>query len=146
MSRDALIGTLVGIARATDGNDHLITPEVTEFLRQALIACRPDSGVDDGALTQLQKRAVAVKREMVPNCFLCDNPCGRTSDFDMASLTLEPPQVRERKQYLLQLAQRSAENSSAALLLYDALYLIGMEMDTVDYLLPTIEKLKNDIK
>ena len=136
-----LMGVLVGIARATDGNEHLITPELTAFVAAAMAL---DEDAEEQELNSWIQRALEAKRNLVPNCFLCDNPCGRTSDLDPAQLDQESNAVKEAKRTLFALARKAAASGAAdsSFLLYDVLYLLGMEMDTTEYLLPVIEKLK----
>lgn len=137
-----LIGVLVGIARATDGNEHLITPELTAFVADAMVL---GAYAEEEELNSWLQSALEVKRNLVPNCFLCDNPCGRTGDLDPAQLVRESSTVKEAKRTLFSLARRAAASgcTDSSFLLFDALYLLGMEMETTEYLLPVMEKLKN---
>ena len=126
MQRRKLIGELVGLARATDGNEHLITPESTAVLRRCLTACGGELE-DAKELLSLVDRA---KREMVPDCFLCASPCGKNSAYDVSELASAPSQIRALKEGLLSGAIRLAGQEGGweeDLLLYQALILVGME-------------------
>lgn len=95
-----LLGALIGLVRAAEGNEHLITRQTTRLLYEGLLA----ADADPETLEQLLARAEEEKRRMVPGCFQCACPCGRTQDYDMTCLTSLPPERRELKQRLLELA------------------------------------------
>ena len=122
--KEKLIGALIGIARATDGNEHLISAESTAFLRECLSAEIESSE----QLRLLMDRAEDIKRAMVPDCFFCANPCGRTAAFDLRELDGLEPGIREIKLRLLDhLAALSRSGRGADRLLYQGLIVIGME-------------------
>lgn len=126
---DKLIGALIGIARATDGSEHLITAQSTAFLRRALKADVPDAA----SLAVWLKEAEAVKRAMVPDCFHCANPCGRTSDYDMKEMLREPESVRSAKRSILNALRSGATLSDGAL--YRGLFAVGLEGYSAEELL-----------
>lgn len=130
---EKLIGALIGIARATDGSEHLITQEVTEYLRRAL----KENTSDEAVASRLVKEAEAVKRSMVPNCFLCANPCGRTSDYDLKEMHREPQAVREKKEAILQALRNPDALSDGAI--YRGLFAIGLEGYTPEELQSVFE-------
>jgi len=123
-NKEKLIGTLIGIARSTDGNEHLISDESTAFLRECLAAEIENSE----EFRFLMERAAHIKRAMVPNCFFCANPCGRTAAFDFRELDGLEPGIRETKLRLLDhLAALSRSGRGPDRLLYQGLIVIGME-------------------
>ena len=130
-----LIGELIGLTRAADGNEHLITPSSTEVLVNCLCCDEHDSA----AISRLLERVLEEKRKMVPDCFLCANPCGRTSAFDLS--TLVPGEVRELKLQLLEQLRHLARVNPTADegLLYRGIVVIGMEDYEPQDLLPLIE-------
>ena len=79
---EILLGEMISLARITDGNEHLITASATALLRLCL------SEIRDGAAdtVPLLERILDEKRNMVPDCFQCANPCGKTFPFDLAEL------------------------------------------------------------
>ena len=79
-AQDRLVGALIGLSRAVDNNEHLITPDTNAALLRALTAATPAEC--EAALTALQQQ----KRLLVPNCFDCASPCGRTADCDFPAL------------------------------------------------------------
>lgn len=124
--QNRLIGALIGLARATDGNEHLITDESTSVILDSL-AAKP-SCEDD--LLRLLERIDTVKRKMVPDCYLCANPCGRTAAFDLSQLEKEESDVRNAKYGILtKLAAYSGKTLEPreTLSLYHGLVAIGLE-------------------
>ena len=79
---EELFGEMISLARITDGNEHLITPDSTALLRLCLN--RMASGTADTQL--LMKEIVSQKQKMVPDCFRCANPCGKTFPYDLGEL------------------------------------------------------------
>lgn len=141
--QDKLTGALIGIARATDGSEHLISPGSTAVIRDAL--CALHQNADAETLGTLLRRVEAEKRNMVPNCFLCDNPCGRTSDYDMADLQRLPEHIRQLKLELLRGICRLAADGKQTVFYYTALIVIGMDdfpESRLDALMEELHKLQ----
>ena len=93
-AQDRLVGALIGLSRAVDNNEHLITPDTNAALLRALTASPPEA---EAALTALQQQ----KRLLVPNCFDCASPCGRTADCDFPALLDAAPDARDARLSLL---------------------------------------------
>ena len=94
---DTLMGAIIGLARATEGNEDLIT-ESTDRTMQDALAMEIDA--DETSLFDMLDRIRDEKRKLVPNCFDCAMPCGRTSDFDMNMLANETPALQKAKDML----------------------------------------------
>ena len=99
--QDKLTGTLISLARVTDGNSHLINPSATEVIVEGLFATLTNVNFDDNALLNLLKRAEAEKRKMVPDCFACASPCGKNNDYDMEKLWTADEDIRSLKSLIL---------------------------------------------
>ena len=91
-----LIGALIGLARATDGNTHP-TEETYKLLIRGLVV--GDS--DEQEITDLIGELHAEKQKLVPRCSECASPCGRNDDYDMAKLRDTDPDVRASKALIL---------------------------------------------
>lgn len=135
--RNRLIGALIGLARAVDGSEHLITESSTQLIIEGLAATLANGGTD-AELEALIQRAEAEKRQMVPNCFTCAMPCGRTSDYDMAKLWNAEAQIRDLKSGILsgigsvaayahQAAVLGCHDADVDRFIYKALFAIGMD-------------------
>lgn len=138
-----LIGTLVGIARATEGNEEQFTDDMAFFLAGALARSN-----QSGPYDLLLKEAEEIKRRIVPNCYYCCNPCGRRANYDLSQLEADPGDVAAVKKEILSLAQRlgGAFQITDTSLLLDALIMVGLEIQDPSYLLPTLQKLKDRIR
>ena len=162
--QNKLIGDLIGLARATDGNTHLITASTNKLVLDALSATMLH--VDADALLALIQRVDAEKHIMVPNCFDCASPCGRTSAYDMQNLQNANEEVRALKQLIL-LGLRglacdlksafdaefscdpkpafdaALPDSETMLFFYEALFAVGMDSWGTEELLPVLIKMGN---
>ena len=150
--RDRLTGRLIGLARAADGSEHLISDATTQLIVEALCAMLPDANCDDTAVQTLIWRAEAAKQQMVPNCFTCAMPCGRTSDYDMTKLWNAEVQIRDLKSEILSgicgvaaCAYRAAalglHDADVDRFFYKALFAIGMDDWGANALRPVITEM-----
>ena len=139
---DTLMGAIIGLARATEGNEDLIT-ESTDRTMQDALAMAIDA--DETALFDMLDRIRDEKRKLVPNCFDCAMPCGRTSDFDMNMLANETPTLQKAKIELLALLQSLAKNApldaQTMRIFYQALNFIGYDGATMEQIYKLAEKL-----
>lgn len=124
-AQDRLVGALIGLSRAVDNNEHLITPDTNAALLRALTASPPEA---EAALTALQQQ----KRLLVPNCFDCAAPCGRTADCDFPALLDAAPDARDARLSLLDALRtlaraQSTPDPEACAFLYRALSALGTE-------------------
>ena len=128
-AQDRLVGALIGLSRAVDNNEHLITPDTNAALLRALTAAT--SAECEAALTALQQQ----KRLLVPNCFDCASPCGRTADCDFPALLDAAPDARDARLSLLDALRALARAQStptpdACAFLYRGLFALGTETYT----------------
>lgn len=131
---------LIGLARGTDGFEYLITPEIT----QVVTVCFSARGRDE-LMNTLCGEVIKAKRQIVPNCFTCANPCGRTYPLDLSRLKDEPEGIRNWKRMLLGAARELVDcirKPDQDCPLYQALMDIGIkEIDT-----EAMENLLQEIK
>ena len=128
-AQDRLVGALIGLSRAVDNNEHLITSDTNAALLRALTAATPAEC--EAALTALQQQ----KRLLVPNCFDCASPCGRTADCDFPALLDAAPDARDARLSLLDALRALARAQStptpdACAFLYRGLFALGTETYT----------------
>ncbi len=95
---DALTGALIGLGRATEGNEDLIDGVLDTLFAEALAA--PLRAADANAAA-LEERIEAAKKALVPRCYYCASPCGRNDAYDMEQLHGAPEALREKKYALL---------------------------------------------
>lgn len=120
--RDRLIGELIGLARATEGNEHLISDSSTAVILEALAAANT---LDGENLEKMLRKVEAEKRKMVPNCFCCAAPCGRTNACDLKMLQQEEPHTQMLKNRILAKLTQDAPKDPKDL--YTALIAVGIE-------------------
>lgn len=147
--QDKLIGALIGLARATDGNEHLISDSSTRVVIETLFATLCNASLDPAELKALLERVEEEKRKMVPDCFTCAAPCGKNREYDMRKLWEADAEERTLKSLLLlgirgisAYAHHGAElgyhDSEVDRFLYKALVVIGIDGLDKDLLLPIV--------
>ena len=133
--RNALLGSLIGLARATEGNDHLVSDSTAAVTVEGLYTAF--FGAAD-ALPDIMERIDAEKRKLVPDCYRCAASCGRNNAYDMDRLQKADDTIRALKASILsglhditQNAYRAAslgrKNEYVHKYLYKALFAIGMD-------------------
>ena len=136
--QDRLTGKLIGLARATDGNEHLINKDASMVIIESLFATLTNVNFDNAALEALCGRVDAEKKKMVPDCFACASPCGKNNDFDMEKLWNADEDIRSLKSLILfgirgvaayayHAAVLGYRDADVEAFLYKALIVIGME-------------------
>lgn len=121
--RDRLTGALIGLARATENNEHLLTDQTHLLFLQGL--CVLDSCAAADEFEQLLARIETEKRRLVGNCFTCTNPCGRTADYDIARLWAAEAEDRRLRTRILLVSREVAKLALPA-------WIPGHQEDAVD--------------
>ena len=75
--QDQLTGALVGLARATENNDHLLSDSTVSVVVESLFTTLTNVNFDNERFQHLLDRVDAEKRKLVPECFTCTSQCGR---------------------------------------------------------------------
>ena len=145
--RDQLTGALIGLARATEGNDHMITGSTVHALVEGLLTVSNAGNLDREALLTMIGAVAAEKQKLVPECFRCACPCGRTFDYDMKNLQHTAASIRDLKLRILSRCCDAAASGHEGIapLLYRALYSIGMDDWDEAELLPIARELEDVI-
>jgi len=147
--QDQLTGKLIGLARAIDGNEHLICDAANQIVREGLFATITNVNFDKEALTALLRRVDEVKRQIVPLCYECASACGKNDDYDMEHLWTAGEDIRSLKSLILFGIRGMAAYAYHAAVLgytdpevdrffYKALFAVGMEGWGMDELLPIV--------
>ena len=145
---DKLTGMLIGLARAAEGNEDLISSSTDKAVLEGLSAVFTDAGCD--AIAALIAQVQEEKRRLVPNCFGCAAPCGRTSDYDMKQLWTADEDIRSLKVLILMSLRSMAVYACRALAMghtdrtvndffYKALYVIGTDWKRDELLAVALE-------
>ena len=142
--KDKLLGAVIGLARATENNEELITEVTDSVLAEGLVATLSDSTCSDSELEEIYNRIMAEKQRIIPSCFTCAFPCGRTDNYNMQELYDMDTELRSLKIQLLTgiqtLANKPNRDSETNAYLYKALILFGIYWDE-DGMIPILEKL-----
>lgn len=144
--QDKLTGALIGLARSTEGNEVLVTPEINKLVIEALFATLTNVNFNDEELNRLIERVYEAKMHLVPECSHCVNACGRNDDYDLELIWNDEEDVRSLKSLILFGIRGLAayayhaeilgyRNKEIPDFLYKALFAIGMEWG-VEALLP----------
>lgn len=122
--KQCLLGELIGLARATEGNDHLLQSETCRLVCDALTALTEEGDNIDGLLGRIDRE----KRRLVPMCYECLGGCGRNNAYDVLLLRLDAPGLRTAKYALLdRLLAAAAQPQGREQGLYLGLYALGRE-------------------
>ena len=147
--QDQLTGALIGLARATEGNEHLVTEETNSLVVESLFTTLTNVSFDNEAISALIRRVEAEKQRLVPRCYECASACGRNDEYDMKMLWEADEDVRSLKSLILfGIRGVAAYAYHAAVLgyrdvnvhkfLYKALFAIGMRDWGMEELLPIV--------
>ncbi len=142
--KEKLLGAVIGLARATENNEDLITENTDKLLTEGLIASLPSSDYSEKDLENLYKNIMTEKQRIIPSCFTCAFPCGRTDNYNMQEVWDMDENLRSLKlklllgiQYLAMNQNRSKETTQY---LYKALILFGIYWDE-DGMVPILDEL-----
>lgn len=144
--QDELTGALIGLARATEGNEQLVTEEMNQLVLEGLFTTITNVNFNDETLKLLIDKIEDTKKKLVPNCFTCSDSCGRNNNFDMSTLWTTDEDIRSLKSLILFGIRGMAAYAYHASVLgytdetiskffYKALFAIGMKDWGMDKLL-----------
>ena len=147
--QDELTGALIGLARAAEGNEHLVTEEMNQLVLEGLFTTVTNVNFNDESLKILIYKIENAKKKLVPNCFTCSGSCGRNDNFDMNTLWTTDEDVRSLKSLILFGIRGMAAYAYHASVLgytdetiskffYKALFAVGMKDWGMDELLPIV--------
>lgn len=147
--QDELTGALIGLARATEGNEQLVTEEMNQLVLEGLFTTITNVNFNDETLNLLIDKIEDTKKKLVPNCFTCSDSCGRNNNFDMNTLWTTDEDIRSLKSLILFGIRGMAAYAYHASVLgytdetiskffYKALFAIGMKDWGMDKLLPIV--------
>ena len=147
--QDELTGALIGLARAAEGNEHLVTEEMNQLVLEGLFTTVTNVNFNDETLKILIYKIENAKKKLVPNCFTCSGSCGRNDNFDMNTLWTTDEDVRSLKSLILFGIRGMAAYAYHASVLgytdetiskffYKALFAVGMKDWGMEELLPIV--------
>ena len=84
--QDELTGALIGLARAVDGNEDLVTEKTDALMIESLFMTLTNVNFDDSRIQAQIDRVHREQGRMIPRCAVCASPCGRNEDYNMEQL------------------------------------------------------------
>lgn len=99
--QDKLIGALIGLARATESDEKLRSPESDKLVQEALFATLTNVDFNSEEIIVLTDKAHKMKETMVPNCSSCEDPCGHNDDYDLNEVWNGNEDIRSLKSLIL---------------------------------------------
>ena len=85
-TQDELTGALIGLARAVDGNEDLVTEKTDALMIESLFMTLTNVNFDDSRIQAQIDRVHREQGRMIPRCAVCASPCGRNEDYNMEQL------------------------------------------------------------
>ena len=95
MQGDSIISALIGLVGAVSNNGK--TEQTDSVIRKAFL-CLTDAGSEE----EMVQKIHAEKFIIAPDCATCLNPCGNTSDYDMAQIYAADVKVISEKRDLIE--------------------------------------------
>lgn len=148
--QDQLTGKLIGLARATEGNEQKITGETNRLVLDVLFSTLTNVNFNEETLRSLMNRVETEKKKLVPECFSCSSACGRNDDYDLKKLWNEENEdirslkslilfgIRGVAAYAYHAAVLGYHSEEVQKFLYKALIVIGIDGYTLEELLPIV--------
>ncbi len=147
--QDKLTGALIGLARATTGNEDLITADTDKLVLEGLFTTITNVNFNNDTINALTAKIEAEKNRIAPNCSCCASACGKNENYDMRKLWEADEDVRSLKSLILFGIRGVAAYAYHAFVLgytdesvnkffYKALCAIGMDHWGMDELLPVV--------
>ncbi len=146
--QDELTGALIGLARATEGNEYLISESTDRIVLEGLFTTVTNVSFNNRTLHELIARVELEKQKLIPNCYSCASSCGRNDNYDMNHLWTADEDIRSLKSLILfgirgvaayayHAAVLGYTNHEVNQFFYKALYAIGSDWG-MDELLPIV--------
>ena len=82
-----LIGALIGIAWAAEGNSRILGADVHNAVLTGMRTVFSETEQSQKKIIACIENLRSEKRKLVPQCFECAEPCGRNNDFDISETT-----------------------------------------------------------
>ena len=99
--QDKLTGTLIGLARATEGNEILVTEATDRLVIEGLFTTVTNVNFNNDTISSLIEKIEEEKECLVPKCYCCASACGRNNNYDMNELWNADEDIRSLKSLIL---------------------------------------------
>lgn len=147
--QDRLTGAMIGLARASEGNAHLVTAYTDKLMLEGLFTTVTNVNFNNETITILMEKIENEKERLVPKCSVCASDCGKNGNFDMQSVWQAEEDIRSLKSLILFGVRGMAayayhasvlgyENKEVNAFFYKALFAVGRKDWGADELLPIV--------
>ena len=123
---DKLLYAIIGLVRAMENNEDLVTDYTAKLICDGYIAYSKGDTEEASRLYALIREE---KRRLIPLCFECTNPCGRTDDCTYEQLWGNDDTKDIKSQLICSLADlsRKSPDKSAIDLIYRTTFTLGID-------------------
>ena len=99
--QDQLTGALIGLARVTEGNSHLVTEATDKLMIEGLFTTLTNVSFNNETISAFIERVEREKRRIMSNCPKCSSACDRKEYYDMRELWGADEDIRSLKSLIL---------------------------------------------
>lgn len=146
--QDKLTGALIGLARATAGNEDQISASTDKVVLEGLFTTITNVNFNNETINNLIEGVEAEKKTFMPNSFDCASASANNSNYDMQLLWTADEDIRSLKSLILfgirgvaaytyHAAMLGYTDEDVSKFFYKALIAIGMDWE-MDELLPIV--------
>lgn len=147
--QDKLTGALIGLARAVEGNWHMVSESTDRIVVEGLFSTLTNVNFHNDTLKLLIEKVEREKQKIIPQCLSCVSPCGGKSNYDLEKLWNSSEDIRSLKSLILFGIRGIAAyayhamvlgytNEEVQQFLYKALFAVGTEDWGMEELLPIV--------
>ncbi|MBQ8642412.1 MAG: hydroxylamine reductase [Clostridia bacterium] len=147
--QDRLTGALIGLARAAEGNEYLLTPATHRLVMEGLFTTVTNVNFHNETILARIEQVEEEKKRLVPDCSICASSCGRNENYDMQKLWTANEDIRSLKALILfgirgmaayayHAAVLGYTDDETARFFYKALFAVGMDDWGMEELLPIV--------
>ena len=127
MQGDSIISALIGLVGAVSNNGK--TEQTDSVIREALL-CLTDTGSEEERVQKIH----AEKLRIAPDCATCLNPCGNTSDYDMAQFYAADAKVISAKRDLVEtVCKKLGSSENVPEDVYQGIAYLGYDLESEAY-------------
>ena len=127
MQGDSIISALIGLVGAVSNNGK--TEQTDRVIREAFL-CLKDAGSEE----EMVQKIHAEKFIIAPDCATCLNPCGSTSDYDMAQFYAADAKVISAKRDLVEtVCKKLGSSENVPEDVYQGIAYLGYDLEPEAY-------------
>ena len=127
MQGDSIISALIGLVGAVSNNGK--TEQTDSVIREAFLRLK-----DTDSEEEMVQKIHAEKFSIAPDCATCLNPCGNTSDYDMAQFYAADAKVISAKRDLVEtVCKKLGSSENVPEDVYQGIAYLGYDLEPEAY-------------